>query len=151
MRRKEKEIADVGEIESIIRKSQVCRLALADGGFPYVVPLCFGYKNKKLYFHSAKAGKKIEILRRNHQVCFEFDIDARVRSGKSACNWTMAYKSVIGFGTASFIEDPEEKQKALDIIMQQYAEGDFEYLDEALAKMLVIKVDISRLTGKKSD
>ena len=151
MRRKEKEIADVGEIESIIHKSQVCRLALADGGLPYIVPLCFGYKNKILYFHSAKEGRKIEILRRNRQVCFEFDIDARVRSGKSACNWTMAYTSVIGFGTASFIEDPEEKQKALDIIMRQYAEGDFKYLDEALAKMLVIKVDISRMTGKKSD
>ena len=150
MRRKEKEITDTREIESIIRKSQVCRLALADGGLPYIVPLCFGYKNKILYFHSAKEGQKIEILRRNHQVCFEFDIDARVRSGKTACNWTMAYKSVIGFGTASFIEDPEEKQKALDIIMRQYAEGDFKYLDEALAKMLVIKVDISRMTGKKS-
>jgi len=151
LRRKEREIADVGEIESIIRKAQVCRLALADGDLPYIVPLCFGYKNKTLYFHSAKDGQKIAILRRNHQVCFEFDIDVRVRSGKSACNWTMAYKSVIGFGTASLIEDPEEKQAALDVIMQQYSEGDFKYLDKALAEMLVIKVDISTMTGKKSD
>jgi len=150
LRRKEREIADIREIESIIRKAQVCRLALADGGLPYIVPLCFGYKNKKLYFHSAKAGKKIAILRRNRQVCFEFDIDARVRSGKTACNWTMAYKSVIGFGTASLIENPEEKQAALDIIMRQYSEGDFTYLDKALAEMLVIKVDISTMTGKKS-
>ncbi len=151
MRRKEKEITDINEIESIIRKSQVCRLALADGGLPYVVPLCFGYKNKILYFHSAKEGRKIEILRRNRQVCFEFDIDARVRSGKTACNWTMAYKSVIGYGTASFIEDTEEKQKALDIIMRQYSEDDFEYSAKALVEMLVIKVDISRMTGKKTD
>jgi len=151
LRRKEKEITDIREIESIIRKSQVCRLALADKGLPYVVPLCFGYDNKILYFHSAKEGQKIETLRRNQQVCFEFDIDARVRPGKAACNWTIAYKSVIGCGTASFIEDVEEKQKALDIIMRQYSEGDFEYSDKSLAKMLVIKVDISRMTGKKSD
>jgi nitroimidazol reductase NimA-like FMN-containing flavoprotein (pyridoxamine 5'-phosphate oxidase superfamily) len=151
LRRKEKEITDISEIESIIQKSQVCRLALADDGLPYIVPLCFGYKNNILYFHSAKEGQKIEILRRNHQVSFEFDIDARIRPGKDACNWAMAYKSVIGFGTASIIEDSEEKKKALDIIMRQYSEDKFEYPDKTLAKMLVIRVDISRMTGKKSD
>ena len=151
MRRKEKEITDIKEIESIIQKSQVCRLALADEGLPYIVPLCFGYKNKILYFHSAKEGQKIDILRRNRQVCFEFDIDARVRSGKTACAWGMGYKSVIGYGTASLVEDPEEKQKALDIIMRQYSEGEFEYSAKNLAEMLVIKVDISAMTGKKSN
>jgi nitroimidazol reductase NimA-like FMN-containing flavoprotein (pyridoxamine 5'-phosphate oxidase superfamily) len=151
LRRKEKEITDIKEIESIIQKSQVCRLALADEGLPYIVPLCFGYKNKMLYFHSAKEGQKIDILRRNLQVCFEFDIDARIRSGKTACAWGMAYKSVIGYGTASLVEDPEEKQKDLDIIMRQYSEGELEYSAKALAEMLVIKVDISRMTGKKSD
>ena len=151
MRRKEKEITDIKEIEFIIQQSQVCRLALADEGLPYIVPLCFGYKNKMLYFHSAKEGQKIDILRRNRQVCFEFDIDARVRSGKTACAWGMGYKSVIGYGTASLVEDPEEKQKALDIIMRQYSEGEFEYSAKNLAEMLVIKVDISAMTGKKSN
>jgi nitroimidazol reductase NimA-like FMN-containing flavoprotein (pyridoxamine 5'-phosphate oxidase superfamily) len=151
LRRKEKEIADFKEIESIIQRSQVCRLALVDAGLPYIVPLCFGYKNKMLYFHSAKEGQKIDILRRNCQVCFEFDIDARVRSGKTACAWGMGYKSVIGFGTASLVEGPEEKQKALDIIMRQYSVGEFEYSAKNLAEMLVVKVDISKMTGKKSD
>jgi nitroimidazol reductase NimA-like FMN-containing flavoprotein (pyridoxamine 5'-phosphate oxidase superfamily) len=151
LRRKEKEITDIKEIESIIQQSQVCRLALADEGLPYIVPLCFGYKNKMLYFHSAKEGQKIDILRRNRQVCFEFDIDARVRSGKTACAWGMGYKSVIGYGTASLVEDPEEKQKALDIIMHQYSEGEFEYSAKNLAEMLVIKVVISAMTGKKSN
>ena len=151
MRRKEKEITDIKEIEFIIQQSQVCRLALADEGLPYIVPLCFGYKNKMLYFHSAKEGQKIDILRRNRQVCFEFDIDARVRSGKTACAWGMGYKSVIGYGTASLVEDPEEKQKALDIIMRQYSEGEFEYSAKNLAEMLVIKVVISAMTGKKSN
>jgi hypothetical protein len=92
LRRKEKEITDIKEIESIIQRSQVCRLALVDAGLPYIVPLCFGYKNKMLYFHSAKEGQKIDILRRNRQVCFEFDIDARARSGKTACAWEWPIK-----------------------------------------------------------
>ena len=151
MRRKEKEITDKSEIESIIRKSLVCRLGLADDGSPYIVPLCFGYKDNSMYFHSAKEGRKIEILKRNNDVCFEFDDNLEVQAGKAACDWVMKYRSVIGYGRASFIEDPEEKRKALDVIMAQYADGDFEYSEKLFEEALVIKVDISSMTGKKSD
>jgi hypothetical protein len=151
MRRKEKEIKDKSEIESIIGKSQVCRLGLSEDGLAYIVPLCFGYKDNSLYFHSAKEGRKIEILKRNDQVCFEFDIDAQIHSGKTACAWGMKYRSIIGYGTASFIEDPEKKRKALDIIMSQYADGEFAYPAKALKEILVIKVEISHMTGKKTD
>ena len=151
MRRKEKEITDIGEIDAIIRKSQVCRLGLVDEGAAYIVPLCFGYKNNTLFFHSATEGRKIEILKRNNQVCVEFEADTHLHPGKSACDWGVKYRSVIGYGTASFIEDPDEKRRALDIIMGQYAEGTFEYSDKALKKTLIIKVDISHMTGKKSE
>ena len=127
MRRKEKEIIDKSEIESIIRKSMVCRLGLADNGRPYVVPLCFGYDNGALFFHSAKEGRKIEILKKNNQVCFEFDIAPEIKTGKTACAWGMKYQSVIGFGKTLFVEDPDERRKALDVIMRQYADGDFGY------------------------
>ena len=59
LRRKEKEIIDKSEIESIIRKSLVCRLGIVDEGLPYIVPLCFGYDKGALFFHSAKEGRKI--------------------------------------------------------------------------------------------
>ena len=150
MRRKEKEITNKSEIESIIRNSLVCRLGIADNGTPYIVPLCFGYKDNCLYFHSAREGRKIEILKRNSKVCFEFDVNLKVQSGKAACDWGMQYRSVIGYGRASFVEDPEEKRMALDAIMAQYADGAFEYSEKALGKVLVIKVEIETMTGKKS-
>jgi nitroimidazol reductase NimA-like FMN-containing flavoprotein (pyridoxamine 5'-phosphate oxidase superfamily) len=150
LRRKEKEIAAKSEIESIIRKSLVCRLGLADEGLPYIVPLCFGYKSNILYFHSAEEGRKIEILKRNNRVCFEFDIGSEVQPGKTACDWGMKFRSVIGFGRASFIADPEEKREALDVIMAQYADGTFEYSEKAFKKALVIKVEIESITGKGS-
>jgi nitroimidazol reductase NimA-like FMN-containing flavoprotein (pyridoxamine 5'-phosphate oxidase superfamily) len=63
----------------------------------------------------------------------------------------MKYRSVIGYGRASFVEDPEEKRKALDIIMAQYADGAFEYSEKLFGKALVIKVEIESMTGKKSN
>jgi nitroimidazol reductase NimA-like FMN-containing flavoprotein (pyridoxamine 5'-phosphate oxidase superfamily) len=150
MRRKDKEIEDRSEIESIINKSLVCRLAMADENGPYIVPLCFGYKDNTLYFHSAVRGKKIDILRNNPRVCFEFDSDSEIQSGETACKFGMRYRSVIGFGTAVIIDNPNDKRHALDVIMANYTKGQFTYTDEGIRKTAVIRVDIDTLTGKSS-
>ena len=150
MRRADREIADRMEIEDILRQSTVCRLALIDAGRPYLVPLCFGYDEGVLYFHSALVGKKIDLLKKNRNVCFEFDADTTAVPADTSCGWTMRYRSVIGYGIASFVEDPGEKRAALDIIMRQYAQGTHEYSDETLRKTAVIKVEIREISGKKS-
>ena len=150
MRRTDKEIADRKEIEHILRRSTVCRLALVDAGRPYLVPLCFGYEAGVLYFHSAPVGKKIDILKKNGDVCFECDADTIAVPADTPCGWTMRYRSVIGYGIAGFVEDLRGKRAALDVIMRQYAEGTHEYSDEALRKTAVIKVEIRELSGKKS-
>jgi nitroimidazol reductase NimA-like FMN-containing flavoprotein (pyridoxamine 5'-phosphate oxidase superfamily) len=150
MRRKEKEITDRTEIESVIKQSQVCRLAMVDGNAPYLVPLCFGYSDGVLYFHSAKEGKKIDILRQNKSVCFEFDIVNGVSTGKTACDWGISYRSVIGFGKAVILENPEEKRGALEIITAQYADKSYSLTDGAVKETQVIRVDIESMTGKQS-
>lgn len=150
MRRADKQISDRDEIDGIIRQSKVCRLALVDGGRPYLVPLCFGYDGSALYFHSAPAGKKIDLLKKNRNVCFEFDADAEAVPAGASCGWTMRYRSVIGSGIAGFVEDPVEKRTALAAIMRQYGGEEPEYSDETLRKTAVIKVEIRDITGKKS-
>jgi len=150
MRRKDKEITSSEEIQSIICRSVVCRLAMVDGNQPYVVPLCFGFEDNCLYFHCAKQGKKIDILSKNNNICFEFDIDQEVIPADKTCSFGMKYLSVIGFGKASFIDDEKEKQKALDIIMRQYSGDAGGYTEDFLQHILVIKVQINSITGKQS-
>jgi nitroimidazol reductase NimA-like FMN-containing flavoprotein (pyridoxamine 5'-phosphate oxidase superfamily) len=149
MRRKDKEVRDMREIEAIIHCAQVCRLACADNGVPYIVPLCFGYETGTLYFHVAREGRKLDILRKNPRVCFECDIDQELVRGQTACQWGMKYRSVIGFGAASILENPDAKKAALDRIMKHYnAQQPYAYSDASLANTLVIKVDIDEMTGK---
>jgi nitroimidazol reductase NimA-like FMN-containing flavoprotein (pyridoxamine 5'-phosphate oxidase superfamily) len=150
MRRQEREITDKKEIEAIIQQALVCRLAMVERDTPYVVPLCFGYADRTLYFHSANEGKKLEILKKNNRVCFEFDIDQSLKKNEEACAWSMMYKSVIGFGTAHFLTDFESKRKALDIIMRNYSDKSFAYQKSAIEKTIVIKVDVEQMTGKQS-
>jgi len=150
MRRKEKEITEKSGIEDVIRKAVVCRLGLSDGNMPYIVPLCFGYKEHAIYIHSALKGRKIDILRKNQNVCFEFDADIQIKEAQSACEWGMKFQSVIGFGKAFFLEDAEDKKKALNIIMRQYCDKDFEFPDKAVNGIAVIRIDISSMSGKRS-
>jgi nitroimidazol reductase NimA-like FMN-containing flavoprotein (pyridoxamine 5'-phosphate oxidase superfamily) len=150
MRRKDKEITDRNSIESIIAKARVCRLAMVDEAGPYIVPLCFGFRNNILYFHSAAEGKKLGLLRKNPRVCFELDCDTEVRTGEKACDFSMRYRSVIGFGNAAFVEATAAKREALDIIMNHYAEGAFEYPDASVNRISVFKVEIDTMTGKTS-
>jgi nitroimidazol reductase NimA-like FMN-containing flavoprotein (pyridoxamine 5'-phosphate oxidase superfamily) len=150
MRREEREIKDKTEIERIIQKALVCRVALSDGGSPYVVPVCFGFKDGVIYFHSAQEGKKIEILRKNNKVCFEMDIDIKLIEGEKGCAWGIQYSSVIGYGTASFIEENEEKKKALHILLGHYSDKTYEFPEPSLNEVAVIKIRVESMTGKKA-
>lgn len=150
MRKKEKEITEKTAIEAVIRKSLVCRLGLSDGNTPYIVPVCFGYRDCTIYVHGSLKGKKIDILKNNPKVCFEFDIIAQIVEAENACNWDIKYQSVIGYGRASFIEGLDEKRKALDAIMNQYSDKPFQFPENVLNRTSVIKIEIASMTGKQS-
>jgi uncharacterized protein len=150
MRRKEREIKDVAAIEEILSRATVCRLGLCEDNRPYVVPLCFGYKDNALYVHCGPEGKKLDIIRKNNNVCFEVDIDDKLVKTERPCKWGLNYKSVIGFGKAVLVEDIESKRKALDIIMRHFSADTFEYPEEAIQKTTIIKVEIETMTGKQS-
>jgi len=150
MRRSEKEIVDRSAIDSIIHRAHICRLAMSSNDHPYIVPLCFGYQGNTLYFHCAREGTKLDILKNNNEVCFEFDIDHQMVESEKACGWGMKYRSVIGFGKAFLVDDPAVKRKAFDTIMQRYSDHPLEYTKKALGHSIIIKVDIERITGKQS-
>jgi nitroimidazol reductase NimA-like FMN-containing flavoprotein (pyridoxamine 5'-phosphate oxidase superfamily) len=141
---------DRDTIESIIHRALVCRVAMSDGDRPYVVPVCFGYEDGVLYFHSSLTGTKVDILRRNDAVCVEFDVDEEITTAKSVCSWGLRYRSVIGFGQAFFIEDEEKKRQALDIIVAHYGGDPQEYPQATLRETAVVRIEIQSATAKVS-
>ena len=150
MRRSDKEITDRQEVEAVIQRAQVCRLAMCLGEEPYVVPLNFGYREGKVYFHSAKEGRKIETIRANPRVCFEVDLDHQVVTADKACNFGFKFKSVIGFGRASLVEDKVEKEAALKVIMDHYSDGPHQFESKDIDRVAVFKVELESLTGKRA-
>lgn len=153
MHRKDREVTDIHEIESIIRLCRVCHLAMVDGGLPYVVPLNFGYSLEggllTLYFHSAPAGRKLDVLRENSNVCFEMAHEGELAEFENPCNAGYYFQSIIGIGKAEFVEDIPEKCRALALLMKHQSGREFTFTGEQAKSVCVFKVVTKGLTGKR--
>jgi nitroimidazol reductase NimA-like FMN-containing flavoprotein (pyridoxamine 5'-phosphate oxidase superfamily) len=149
MRRNDREITDRNEIDSIIARCKVFRIALCDEGQPYVLPLNFGYDGKYLYFHSANDGKKVEIIKQNNRIGFEFDIFHEIITAQTPCKWGTKYESVVGTGIAEFIESHQGKAAALECILNQYGGSFKDFKDSPLSTVSVFRVNIISINGKE--
>ncbi len=152
MRRKDREVIEINEIESIIRQCKTCHVAMVDEGQPYVVPLSFGYEiigaSLTLYFHSAKVGRKIDILNKNSRVCFEMSNEGIPIHSEIPCNSGFYYSSIIGYGNIEFIEEVNEKCKALSLLMKHQADKEVLFNETQVKGVCVYKISTSDYTGK---
>jgi len=114
--------------------------------------MAFGYKDNSIYLHSSQKGEKIDILKKNHKVCFEVDIDADIIVTDDICKYDVCYRSVIGYGQAKFLEDYDEKVEGLIVLSEHYGKkGPFEFEDWKVNRLCVIKIEIERMTGKENE
>ena len=151
MRRKDKEITDKDIIEKLLSGSDICRIGMIYENLPYIVPLNYGYADNALYFHSASAGKKIDILKNNNKVCFEIEYCNDLIRNEIPCEWSAKYRSLIGYGTIEFITGHEEKKKGLDVIMAHYGKrGVNTYKDNHVENIVILKLNIEHISGKQS-
>ena len=152
MRRKEKQIVDIEALHSVINYASVCRIGLVKGDRPYVIPLSFGFDGRNIYFHSARGGEKVEILKANNHVCVEFEQDVKIIEDEKPCNWSARYLSVVVHGTAELVDEPVEKKYGLGQIVEHYgvAGGQYSFTDEEIKPVLVYKVIIEEIVGKIS-
>ena len=155
MRRKEREIVDITEKLALIGNCTVCRLGLCRDEQPYIVPLNYGYAFENdiltLYFHGAREGKKIDMIKRNNRACFEIDCEHELLEAETACAYSFAFASVTGFGRIEFIEDIEEKIRALNIFMARQTGKAMEhsYPKAMLNAVCVYKLVVEEFTGKR--
>lgn len=149
LRRKDRLMADRADIDAVLNEGRVMRLALADGDTPFVVPVFFAYDGEALFFHSAKAGTKIDILKRNPKVCFEVSVDHGIIESDKACDFEARHRTVIGFGRAEFVDDAAQKTAALARIVARFTDRRFEFPEANLKTTAVVRIAIESMTGKR--
>lgn len=151
MQKKEREIKNRSEIDLIIKDTNVCRIAFAKNNIPYIVPVSFGYDYKNIFIHTATKGRKIDFIRENNYVCFEFDTDVRtITDKKNPCKWTATYRSVIGYGKIFEINEFDKKLYAINQIMLHYSGKEWDFNEKMMKGMKLWKIRIDEIFGKKS-
>nr|WP_326185508.1 pyridoxamine 5'-phosphate oxidase family protein [uncultured Oscillibacter sp.] len=154
MRRKDREVTDPERIDEIIFDCQCCRLGLCDQGKAYIVPLNVGFVredgNRVLYFHSAKEGRKIDLIARTGWASFEMDSGYELVAGDVACRYSARYRCVMGGGPVSFVETAAEKRAGLTAIMRQTTGRDqWTFSDAMLDAVRVIRLNVEELSCKE--
>ncbi|MCX7862512.1 MAG: pyridoxamine 5'-phosphate oxidase family protein [Bacteroidales bacterium] len=146
-----KDIVRKEEMLEIIQQCKICHIGFVDGEYPYVLGFNFGFADNKIYLHCAKEGRKLEILKKNNNVCVMFDTGHEFfhRHETVACSYRMRYKSVMVMGKAHFIDDYNEKINALNIIMKQYSDKEFEYSKPSVDNVRIICIEVEKMTGRK--
>lgn len=151
MIRKEKEITEIDEINAILDSSQICRIAMSDNDMPYIIPMNFCRTENSIFIHSAKSGKKIEILKKNNRVCIETEAYCELKKSDKPCSTGMKFKSVVASGTAEIITDPDVKLFALNLFTKKYTSlASYIFSEKDVSGVEIIKISISEITGKKS-
>ena len=153
MRRKDREITDETAIRAILDKAQVLHLAMIDGDRPYVVPLHYGYSlidgRLTLYLHSAKEGRKLDVLQKNGRVAFVLETDvSSISGGEIPCKYGAAYASVMGEGKAAFLTDPAKKAAGLQILMKIQTGREFTITEAMTESVAVLRVDVETYSAK---
>lgn len=144
-------ISENAAFADIIQRCQFCHLSMVDlEGKPYVIPMNFGFEHDVIYLHGAQHGKKIDILRQHPSVCINFTTDhvLRYQNEEVACSWSMKYRSVLCYGEAEFILEPEEKTAAFHIVMSQYTKGKFKFNPPSIREVNVWKVKVLKYEGR---
>ncbi|OTQ62536.1 pyridoxamine 5'-phosphate oxidase family protein [Gilliamella apis] len=155
MRRKDRQITNLDEVIDILEHTDVIRLAMNNGDYPYIVPVNFCYElttNNQLifYIHGAKVGTKVELLRQNPLLSFELDTGHQLITNEKACKYSFDYASVIGNGCATFIEEPTAKIAALQVMMNKFAPNKtFSFTESDVRPISVIKIEVQAYTAKK--
>ncbi len=119
---------------------------------PYITPVNFVLIEKRIYFHCGLAGRKIDNLKSNPRICFEVSRHGKLYAAPHAQNFSMRYWSVLVFGTAEQVNDPEKKLFVMNRLMEKYA-ANYAYVPLSLDDMKtcnLIEISIEKITGKVS-
>ena len=123
---------------------------LGDNGYPYGLPINHWYNDQdgRIWFHSGKAGHKIDALRNNTKVSYTVLDDGEKKDGE----WWLTFRSVIVFGRAEFLEDQEKALSVSRSLSLEFTD-DMEYIEKELRTsgpaVLCFSLIPEHVTGKR--
>lgn len=114
---------DPETIHSIFDAAFLAHVGFCVEGQPFVIPTLFGREGEKLYLHGSAASRMLRELETGVAACVNVTLADGLVLARSAFHHSMNYRSVVAFGTARKIGEPELKTQALRVIAEHVIAG----------------------------
>ncbi len=138
------------EMETVLREETMGFLGLTAPGAPYVVPMTHGYTGGAIYMHCALKGMKVDLIRKNPDVCFTVARQyGRPVHHPQGASCLANHDSVICYGKARIVEDIHERRRVLTRFNRCLEPGAAPLTAEDVRRCLAIVVQVQRMTGRR--
>ena len=152
-RRKDRGMKSSRDMELLLERMPVGRLAVSTAEDPYIVAVNYVFMEGNICFHSGPAGRKMEALRTDPRVCFMVEEIGPQVLWEKGCGISQIYKSVVCFGKAEFVEGQAEKRAILEKMAPKYVPSRYPIpplKDENIKMTAVIRIVIGAMSGKEN-
>ncbi len=152
-RRTERRMKTSKDMEILLKRMPVGRLAVVTEDGPYVVAVNYVFFEGSIYFHSSQTGRKMEALHADPRVCFLVDEVGPQVLWDQGCGISQVYKSVICFGKAELVEAPSEKRRVFEKMVQKYVPSSYPVsplTDQNIQRAAVVRIAIESMSGKEN-
>ncbi len=114
---------DRDTVHAILDEALICHVGYVVDGQPYVIPTAFWREGDHVYLHGSAASRTMRMGQQGHEISLAVTLLDGLVLARSGFHHSLNYRSVIMYGTATTIEDPEAKRAALDRFMDRVAPG----------------------------
>jgi len=139
-------------VEQILDEGLVCHVGFVVDSQPFVIPTAYGRVGDRLYIHGSPASRMLRTLQGGIEVCVNVTLLDGLVLARSAFHHSMNYRSVVVFGTATTVEDADEKLEALRAFTEHVVPGRWAQVRpptrQEVAGTLVLSLPLTEASAK---
>ena len=152
VRRPELAWTDWDAVAAWLTDQVVCRIAVNDGDWPYVVAQTFRYRDDAFLLHFGRNGRLAKALRADPHCTIEVDQIVSLLKAPRANNTSAEYRSVVARCVAEMSDADEAIEAQQHLALEKFRpEADYQPIDRigATRRIVSIRARIEKLTAKK--
>jgi len=143
---------DLATIKGILDSDFICHVGFIHEDYPVVIPTLYGRSENFVYLHGATASRMMKGLSSGLELCLTVTLVDGIVLARSAFHHSMNYRSVVLFGKATMVIDPEERMAALKALTDQVIPERWEEVrtpnEKEMKATTILKIPIETASAK---
>ena len=151
-RRQDRGFYDYETVHAVLDSAALCHVSYVVDGNPFCTPTLFWREGSRLYWHGSNASRMLRNVSEGEPVCLTVThLDSLVLA-RCGFNHSADYRSVMAFGHARIVQDPEQKRRALVMMVDRFFPGRTAQLrataQQEINATTVVTMEIERASAK---